>query len=160
MNSRFIAILSLLLVSACAVTPQGGTTNAEFHMPLTYEPWKTQYYTMQSGTKACTISSGYNGLSVKLSERGGKVVESNRIIAPGSSLTVSVDGRNFVTSDAFFPQATVDAIIAALTKGGKAYLEWSESSRTGGGASIHVQNVVALEGFSSQLQQCRTALKL
>jgi len=130
-------------------------------MPLAYRQWEQEQVVLQNGVHACSLSSGYNGLTVLAGnlEPGKDVaVKSNRLMKPGSTLHVNVNGGNFETSDTFFSPQSAHEMLGYLTQGGKAYLEWSEMSGPAGSPRAHVQNVLRLDGFADALKQCRTQL--
>jgi len=163
MKTRYLAPALALLTSACTLTAQDKGVNAEFHPPFVSQSWHVEHYRSQNGAKACAISSGYNGLTVTLSHpRGGEAVsvQSNRRMEPGATLTVNVDAGRFETGDAFFSPKSAQALVEDFAAGGQAYLEWSEFSGFPGRERAHVQNIVKLDDFGAQLQECRDSLKL
>jgi hypothetical protein len=163
MKPHIFALASALLASACTITPQNnGSVDAQLHLPIVEHNWKMQSYTLQTGDKACAISSGYNGLTVLLSHPPGReegvVVESNRRMEPGTTLTVSVNGNNFQTTDHFFSATTGRALLQEFAKGGKAYFDWAEIEGPPGPAYMHITNIVHLDDFVEDMKQCKGML--
>src|ERR1700733_7535756 len=102
MKRLYLAVTFILFASACTFTPQDESLKADFHPPIVYQPWKTEKYVLRNGEDACSISSGYNGLTVLLDLNSNDVlVKSNRDMTPGMTFTVIVNKRTFETSDVF-----------------------------------------------------------
>lgn len=164
MNFNWITgVAALLAVSACTVAPQQNSLDTHVHLPLTYEQWHTNHYTTRDGLNVCSISSGYNGLIVTVGKMPGGLdvlIESNRTMHPGSSLTVSVGGTNFETYDSFFHAKESRTLVDAMAQGDKAYLEWSEINGPVGGQRSHVQNIIRLDDFKKGYKECRDSLKV
>ncbi len=161
MNIRRLILLSALLVSACTFTPENGEIRTEFHPPFVYQAWHTEHYALQNGDPACVVSSGSGGIEIILAREGGNIetaAKSNRPMQPGFWLTVNAGGNTFYAYDTYFHEQTARALADALSKGGKAYLEWAENSRWPGGAPQRAQNIVKLDGFKEQLDACRNYL--
>ncbi len=164
MNLRPCAAAMTLLACACTFTPQTGGSDAEFHPPLVDKYWQVEHFTTQSGARACSISSGYNGLTVLMSRKSKKEnlrlsVKSNHHLEPGATLTANVDNATLRTSEDIFPPQVGQELVKHLTKGDKLYLEWSEMTGPFGSSDrIRVQNIVQLNGFAEQLKQCRDSL--
>lgn len=161
-NYTAAAAMLALLASACTIEPDKEGLRSEFHPPLTYHNWQQRQYTLPSGHEVCAVTTGYDGLTVYLVKHDGNIdtaVSGNVTLRPGASLTVLAGGDRYTSYDEFFRPETAKQIVASLEKGGKAYIEWETNSRTYGGANMRAQNVIKLDGFTHQLQQCRNALK-
>lgn len=156
------AALLALLATGCTIAPDKEGLRSEFHPPFTYHSWQQRQYTLPSGHEVCAVTSGYSGLTVYLVKRDGIIdtaVSGDVTLRPGAAMTVTVNGDRYSSYDEFFPPETAKQIVASLEKGGKAYIEWETYSRTNGGANLRGQNVIKLDGFARELQQCRDALK-
>ncbi len=152
-----------MIISACTLAPQDSGMHAELHPPLVSPHWHVDHYTLADASKVCAVSSGYNGITVLLSNRQGAedaLVQSNRHMEPGATLTVNVGGGNFETYEDYFPTKVSHAIVDHLQKGDTAYLEWSEFSGPSGRERTHVQNIVPLNDFNAHLKECRDQLNL
>jgi hypothetical protein len=161
MTIRRLTLCAALLVSACTVSPQQNVLEGEFHPPFTYIPWQTHDYTTPAGTKVCEVSSGYNGLTVVLSGAGVKEqvrVHGERFMHPGTSFTVIAGGDRVETYESQFSEQLSRRIFNDLSKGGKAYIEWSEFTGPPGVGRRHVQNIVKLDTFNGQISHCRVLL--
>jgi hypothetical protein len=159
MKYRYAAFFALSL-SACTVATQNNVLDGDFHPPLVYANWQAENYVLSGGAKACAISSGANGITVFLSERpekGSIAVKSNRLMNPGTTLTVSAGGSTYQTSDEFFSRENAKSLVASFGKGDKAYMEWSELSGPTS-ARVHVQNVVRLDDFQTKWKQCESVV--
>lgn len=163
MKLRNLIPALLISATACTFTPQGDNLQPGFNPPLVYRNWDTRNYVAQNGADVCTISSGYNGLTVLFSHHKGRPVyvdiKGNRNMVPGGMLDVNLPGGNFQTYEEYFSSASANRMVDIMSKGGKAYLEWSEESGTFGGAPVRVQNVVKLDGFAALARDCRDTLK-
>lgn len=144
-----LAVLLALLATACTFSPSDTGQKAEFHPPIVYANWRVGH----DAAGACALSSGYNGLIVVL-RNGAVSVQSNRDMAPGASLDLNVAGQRFQTDDAAFSPKDSAEIVALFKQGGKAYLEWSEMNSSLNQARNHVNNVLKLDDFAKQWQQC------
>lgn len=161
MNSRPLICIAALFASACTFSPQQDSLNGQFNPPLFYEKWNSNHYTTRNGMEVCAVSSGYNGITVTLGKAQGGVdvvVASDRQMKPGTEFTVTADGRSFVAYDTYFSPDQGRILVEYLSKGEKAYLDWSESNGPTGGQRVHVQNVLKLEDFRAKLKQCHDAL--
>lgn len=159
MKYRYLAFSFALMASACTISPEGG---GNVNLPLTYRSWQSEHYTNQSGARICTISSGYNGITVVLrhQQTGDDVfVRGNRILKPGVTLTINTNKHRFETYDAYFPAKASQEMVEDFRQGGRAYLEWSEIGGASGQERIPVQNILDLDGFASKLKECQDALK-
>lgn len=152
------SVLLIILMTGCSIAPEGSNVDTQFHMPLTYQNWRTNHYTTTTGIHACSISSGYNGIIVtvgKLQNGLDVVVASNRLMQPGATLTMNVGGKSFEAYDTYFPPETGRLLVEYMKKNDKAYLEWSEFSGPSGRERVHVQNTIQLNDFAVQLKECQ-----
>jgi len=157
-----LTVIFTLLACACSIMPQDKGVSTEFHPPLIEKSWDAKYITLPNETKVCSISSGYNGLTIFVSDLHGTKgvdVKSNRLMQPGAILTVNAGGKSFVTYSTIFPADTASALLQSFEGGGKAYLEWAEFSGPPGRERVHVQNIVSLDDFSARLKKCQDSLK-
>ena len=151
------ALMSLPFLAACTVEQRGGKLESEFHPPLTYPQWTTEHATLKNGAPVCVISSGYNALSVLVRRDGADAavsVKSNRLLPPGTFLTVNVNGHRYETREEFFSDRESSQIADDLTAGGKAYAEWSEPHPSGNGL-LRYATILKTEDFASQFAQCK-----
>jgi len=156
-----IAPIVLLSLSACTVESQGADMKSEFHPPLTYAQWESESVTTRDGEPACAITSGYNGVSVYARKKPGGIlgisVESNRALPPGSEFKINVGEHTYRTSQAFFPAGDSVELVQDFSVNEKAYLEWSEL-HVGGKGRQRYTNILKLEGFNAQFEQCKKRL--
>jgi hypothetical protein len=155
----YYAIALTLIASACTFTPQENGMKAGFHPPIIEaHHWHVEDAVLENGTKVCSISSGYNGLTVFLSDLDGDrktEIKSNRMMQPGATLTVNADDKSFEAYDTFFSPKIALELLASLQRGDKAYLEWSEFSGSSSRERVHIQNIVQLGGFAADVQKCK-----
>lgn len=153
-------VLMALCVSGCTIESHGAELKKELHPPLTYAQWEQKKSTTNSGEAICVVTSGHNGISVvtrrKPSGVLGILVKSNRELLPGSTFSISVGGKNFKTSEEYFPAGRSVEIMQTLSEeGGKAYLEWSEVHSDKNHSRVRSSNIVKLEGFTSKFNECK-----
>lgn len=161
MNLRFFSYIIAFLAAGCTVQPLDNGLGGQFDPPLFYKDWHSNPYMAKNGMKVCAVSSGYNGLTVTLGpgqDGMDVVVASNRRMKPGTTLTVDAGGRRFEAYDTYFLPEQGRMLVDHLSKGDKAYLEWSESQGPVGGQRVRVQNILRLDGFRTKMQECRKAL--
>lgn len=162
MNMRAALYSTVLLsLSACTFESQGSDMKSEFHPPLTYAQWESESVTTRGGEPACVISSGYNGVSVYARKKPGGIlgisIESNRAMQPGTEFKINVGDHSYRTSQAFFPVGDSVEIVQDFSANEKAYLEWSEL-HPGGKGRLRNTNILKLEGFNAQFEQCKKRL--
>lgn len=159
-------VIALLMIgaglSACTIERQGTELQSEFHPPLTYAQWKTEQYKTQSGQPVCVVTSGYNGLSVLLRRKEdntlGISAKGERKLTPGMDFSVNVNGNHYRTSQEYFSASEAVRLADDLSTDGKAYFEWSEPHGDNHGR-LRSSNIVKLDGFKQQFEQCRQALE-
>jgi hypothetical protein len=154
------AFATATLLSACTIEQKNGELQSEFHPPLAYGQWQTESYKTQDGQPVCVVSSGYNGIGVLMRSRGDDVgvsVKSNRRLLSGTAFSVNVNGHHYETMQEFFGSKESPRLAEDLAAGGKAYLEWSEL-RSGHNGRLRSANIVKLDNFAPQFEQCRRSL--
>ncbi len=151
-----ICLIAAAGLASCTYEKQpDGSMGGEFHPPLTYRDWTAQEMMGDSGTKACAVASGHNGLQVLVLQDGNKVVSHQHRMAPGTVITLNVNGHTYRTPDKqFYPQHH-EAIVSDLLAGKKAYLEWSEIYVSAGAQRLRGSTVIKLDGFKSALASCK-----
>lgn len=160
----FYALVPALLAAACTFSSGDNLIeDGQLHLPLTYQPWEMTHYKAPDGARICALSTGYHGMTVLLrKQKDGSIktaARGNRTMGPGVTFTVSANGQRFETSDEYFADGDAAALAGALSKGGKAYIEWSEPHLRPGASREHIDNIVTLEHFSMQLGECRKSLE-
>ena len=162
LTSAAIALICGVLATGCTVSAPQDTLKSDVHLPLTYEKWSSKSYTTGTGKNVCSISSGYNGLTVTMgNNRAGKteyVVSSNRRMQPSSSLRVNANGKFFETYETFFPPKIGTELVEALAHSDKAYLTWSEVSGPVSRPRRNVPSILDLGNFSAKLKNCQQGL--
>lgn len=158
------AIVLIILgtgLSACTIEQQGTELQSEFHPPLTYSTWKTEQYKTEFGQPVCVVTSGHNGLSVKLyrMEDGtlGVEVKGERKMTPGMDFSVNVNGNHYRPIQEYFSASDSVKLAEDLCAGDKAYLEWSEPHGDHH-SRWRSSNILKLEDFRPQFKQCWKSL--
>jgi hypothetical protein len=159
MQARFLISAGLaLLLAACTIEQRGTEIESEFHPPFTYQTWASDRLASANGHAACTVSSGYNGLTfvVRKTATGSVVsVQSNRYMRPGTWITVNVNGHRYETSQPYFSAQDAPLLAKDFSAGDKAYVEWSELRATNG--RTRHSAIYKLNGFKQKFEACRTS---
>ena len=156
-------VIALLMIgvglSACTIEQQGTELQSEFRPPLTYPQWKTEEYKTQAGQPVCIVTSGSLSVESYRMKNGtlSVSVKGERKLTPGMDFKVNVNGNHYRTSQEYFSASESAALAKDLSAGGKAYLEWSEPHGHHH-SRLRTNNIVKLDGFKAQFEQCRKSL--
>ncbi len=158
---KYGIFIVMAAVSGCTFQQQEGEIKSEFHPPLTYAAWNTEQYTSTTGKPVCVVSSGHRGLSVMQHRMPDGTIsvsaKGERKLTPGMEFNVNVNGNHYRTSQEYFSSSESLKLAEDLSTEGKAYLEWSEPHGSHHNR-LRTSNIVKLEGFRQQFEQCKAAL--
>jgi hypothetical protein len=146
----------MLAATGCTVEPDNGNVKAEFHEPFSSEKWVAEPRATANGQSACTVSSGYGGLTfvVRHTENGGIVsVQSNRFMPMGTELVVTVNGHRYATTNPYFSAKDAMAMVEDFSAGDEAFADWSEPKAYNG--RVHYTAVYKLGGFKQKFAKCQ-----
>ena len=156
LSTLFPVTLLALMAAACTVEPSGDGVNAQLHEPFTPSKWNVNSKATANGENACTVSSGYGGITfvVRHTANGNVVsVQSNRFMPMGTTLTVTLNGHRYETSDPYFSSKDAVAMVEDFSAGDKAFADWSELKAYNGRTHYTAEYILA--GFRQKIDQCQ-----